>query len=390
MKKIIPYILIVVFALSFFGTAKIVNAGFCITSSGAISGGEVSDKSACKAGETFQEFKPVAPATPPSTTKEICIDNNGANGKTKENCTGKDDRWVQVTDPSTVQPKTLVPASVNTDTKYTPLAPLPGMGMDANGNPIPFDTKSTKENPCAFGQYLDIMIKIFIGISAVLAMLMIVLGGLEYMTSELISSKEHGKERIRNAILGLLIALGAYAILNTINPKLLNKCLDTLPQATIVIKDEPETGIQGKTITTKKGLNLTACDPSQMVYVNIFGSSVEVNKGVSNSLRRINIKWLAMPESTRYKVSSIGGYDCREVTNKPGFWSAHAYGLALDINPNQNPYGSKKITDMPPSFRQLFIEEGWGWGGNWSSVFDTMHFSKFPPNEGGDGELETY
>ena len=79
------------------------------------------------------------------------------------------------------------------------------------------------------------MIKIVIGFAAVLAMVMIVMGGIEYMTSELISSKEEGRERIIHAVLGLLIALGAYLILNTINPQLLNACLDKLPKAEITI-----------------------------------------------------------------------------------------------------------------------------------------------------------
>ena len=79
------------------------------------------------------------------------------------------------------------------------------------------------------------IIKLVLGIAAVLAMVMIVMGGIEYMTTELVSSKESGKETIRNAILGLLIALGAYLILNTINPKLLDACLDKLPEAKITI-----------------------------------------------------------------------------------------------------------------------------------------------------------
>src|SRR3989344_3148463 len=66
------------------------------------------------------------------------------------------------------------------------------------------------------------MIRIFIGLCAVLAVIMIVIGGIEYMTSELVSSKEQGKEKIQGALLGLLIAVGAYALLNTINPDLLN------------------------------------------------------------------------------------------------------------------------------------------------------------------------
>src|SRR3989338_10884168 len=42
----------------------------------------------------------------------------------------------------------------------------------------------------ALGEYLNLMIKIIIGLSAVMAVVMIVIGGMGDMTSELISSKE--------------------------------------------------------------------------------------------------------------------------------------------------------------------------------------------------------
>src|SRR3989344_1074884 len=116
-------------------------------------------------------------------------------------------------------------SSADTDTTYTPLAPLPGLPA------VPYET----DTECPFGNYLNIIIKLIIGIAAVLAMVMIVMGGIEYMTSDLVSSKEAGKDTIINAILGLLIALGAYLILNTINPQLLSVCLDKLPKAVITI-----------------------------------------------------------------------------------------------------------------------------------------------------------
>lgn len=128
-------------------------------------------------------------------------------------------------DPTTVKPE----PKINTDTTYTPLAPLPGLPG------TPFDTLPSDTNPCPFGNYLNIIIKLIIGMSAVLAMVMITMGGVEYMSSELVSGKEAGKETIRNAIFGLLIALSAYLILNTINPQLLSACLDNLPKAEITI-----------------------------------------------------------------------------------------------------------------------------------------------------------
>jgi len=303
-------------------------------------------------------------------------------------------------DPTPLIPITVTEAAVNlktnpnannTDTTYTPLAPLPGF-MDKDGNPIPFPT----DQECAFGKYLNTMIDLIIGLVAVGAVVMIVLGGMEYMTSELISSKEHGKERIRNALLGIIIAIGAYALLYTINPALLEVCT-TLPQVKIVIDDEPESGIQGtgkdkKTITLSKlgggTQQLTACEEGQMVSISLFGSNVRVYKGVALSLQRINAKWQTM--SPQYPVYSVGGYNCRQVKGKSGFWSAHAFGLALDINPETNPFGQEKITDMPDNFVKLFTDESerWGWGGNWTNVKDAMHFSKIPPNEGGNGIVE--
>jgi hypothetical protein len=94
------------------------------------------------------------------------------------------------------------------------------------------------------------MITIFIGICAVLAVVMIVIGGLEYMTSELPGNKEHGKERITGAVFGLILALGAYALLYTINPNLLNSDL-ALPDATVqVIQNFQVAGAQSASFTS--------------------------------------------------------------------------------------------------------------------------------------------
>ncbi len=98
---------------------------------------------------------------------------------------------------------------------YKLLTPLPSMGGNFDGQN--FD--ATKSN--SFSTYLNLMIRLIIGICAVLAMLMIVVGGIEYMTTELVSHKDEGKKRILGAIGGLILALGSYVVLNTINPDLL-------------------------------------------------------------------------------------------------------------------------------------------------------------------------
>ncbi len=111
------------------------------------------------------------------------------------------------------------PAITPSNTNYQLLAPLPDPNK-SNELVREFDTAG------GLGKYLNQIIKIFIGLAAVLSVVMIVVGGLEYMTSELPGLKSEGKERIIHAILGLLIALGAYALLFTINPDLLKSDVD--------------------------------------------------------------------------------------------------------------------------------------------------------------------
>lgn len=128
------------------------------------------------------------------------------------------------------KPPTCTPPSVltsdNCSCTYVLLAPLPEMSPT-------FDP--TGAGGGAFSGYLNIIIKLFIGICAVLAVIMIVVGGIEYMTSELPGLKSEGKDRIIQAILGLLLALGAWTLLNTINPNLLDTSLKSLTAVEIEV-----------------------------------------------------------------------------------------------------------------------------------------------------------
>jgi len=148
--------------------------------------------------------------------------------ETETQCLGRTPpgNWIQTTTPATggmfnqpqavtLPPGPATPASQTTTPKtgYQLLAPLP--------NPDGRQLESFDTTEGGLGKYLNLMIKIFIGLCAVLSVVMIVIGGLEYMTSELAHTKEAGKEKILGALFGLIIALGAYALLYTINPNLL-------------------------------------------------------------------------------------------------------------------------------------------------------------------------
>jgi hypothetical protein len=88
-------------------------------------------------------------------------------------------------------------------------------------------------------------------------------------------------------------------------------------------------------------------------------------------------------ENSGYNIREIGGL-------RRGDPKWHGKGMAIDINPKENPHIQDRNdprwgkTDMPSNIGQMAAKYGLGWGGNWSSSKDTMHFS-YGPNEGGEG-----
>ncbi|MCF3933303.1 M15 family metallopeptidase [Acuticoccus sp. M5D2P5] len=78
-------------------------------------------------------------------------------------------------------------------------------------------------------------------------------------------------------------------------------------------------------------------------------------------------------EAQGYAIRSLGGYNNRKIAGT-NVLSNHAFGNAIDINPGENPMGSKLITDMPANISELAKKHGLGWGGNWTSKKDAMHF----------------
>ena len=81
-------------------------------------------------------------------------------------------------------------------------------------------------------------------------------------------------------------------------------------------------------------------------------------------------------ENSGYKIRSIGGYANRNIAGT-GQKSFHSLGVAIDINPDTNPhlFDGRTVTDMPSNVSAMAAKYGLGWGGNWRTSKDTMHFS---------------
>ena len=75
-------------------------------------------------------------------------------------------------------------------------------------------------------EYLDGVFITTIGIAGILAVLMLVICGVQMMTTGSVSGKTEAKNCIWNAIFGLLLAIGSWILLNTINPLLLRNDAD--------------------------------------------------------------------------------------------------------------------------------------------------------------------
>ncbi|MFQ5558235.1 MAG: M15 family metallopeptidase [Acidimicrobiales bacterium] len=94
------------------------------------------------------------------------------------------------------------------------------------------------------------------------------------------------------------------------------------------------------------------------------------------------------------RANNTSAFNCREIDGRPGVWSQHAYGGAVDINPLVNPWVRGERVDPPEGAAYVdrrvdvpglivagdvvttaFGEVGWGWGGDWDKAKDYQHFS---------------
>jgi hypothetical protein len=94
-------------------------------------------------------------------------------------------------------------------------------------------------------------------------------------------------------------------------------------------------------------------------------------------------------------ADNTSAFNCRHaVGSATGSWSQHAYGLAIDVNPVENPYVLRGRA-LPPAGRRYlersrvrpgmavsggvlvraFESVGWKWGGRWRGSPDYQHFS---------------
>ncbi|MGB8361940.1 MAG: M15 family metallopeptidase [Acidimicrobiia bacterium] len=123
---------------------------------------------------------------------------------------------------------------------------------------------------------------------------------------------------------------------------------------------------------------------SHLVYWNVpysGGRRTLVHEAMIPALNEVAANLAAQAAQGRvYNITSVGAFVPRTIGGSYQV-SRHGMGLAIDINPQQNPYRSdgKLITNMPQWFVDAWTQEGFCWGGYWQGIKDPMHFSWMGP-----------
>ena len=189
----------------------------------------------------------------------------------------------------------------------------------------------------------------------------------------------------------------------------------------IVKDDAVYNRINGKSYKKNDNIGLSSLRYLKMLHVNFNGDyqvgEMIVNKKVASdvmdifrnlcenryqiySMYLIDNFWAGTGSKSDYASIDANNTSafCYRAATGGGNLSKHALGLAIDINPQQNPYVTYKdgkphyshdnakdyvenrssdtphvITKSDRAYK-LFREKGWTWGGSWTSPKDYQHF----------------
>ena len=116
------------------------------------------------------------------------------------------------------------------------------------------------------------------------------------------------------------------------------------------------------------------------------GRPVRLSAPAADALARVAVRLapvLAARPDLRPYLASEGGFLWRRIAGEDRL-SAHAFGIALDLNARHAPYWRwsrlrphPRQQDYPPEIVAAFEAEGFIWGGKWHE-YDLMHFEYRP------------
>jgi hypothetical protein len=127
---------------------------------------------------------------------------------------------------------------------------------------------------------------------------------------------------------------------------------------------------------------------SHLTSVSILGKSISIHKDAYPAFKAVSDELNKSSVAKKYKINTIGAYvfrcnvnastsDRNDLCSDGCVLSAHAFGIAVDINWDENCNGCSNYT-IPMEIVDIFESYGFRWGGRYKSVFgsriDAMHF----------------
>lgn len=125
---------------------------------------------------------------------------------------------------------------------------------------------------------------------------------------------------------------------------------------------------------------------ANLVAVPWPGRQARLSPAAAEALERVSRRLAPVlverPELRPY-LKSEGGFAWRRIAGEDKL-SAHAFGIAIDLNARRAPYWRwsrqrphPRQRDYPPEIVEAFEAEGFIWGGKWHE-YDLMHFEYRP------------
>jgi hypothetical protein len=158
---------------------------------------------------------------------------------------------------------------------------------------------------------------------------------------------------------------------------------EDLRQLTLSFRD-----FENKTRTGRLLVHRDLADEVVRLFQSLYQKGFQIE-------RMVPIEEYGGNDEASMAANNTSAFNCRDATGKPGVFSNHSWGRAIDINPLTNPY-VKGDQVLPPAGRMYldrtrafpgsilkdgfvvreFERAGWIWGGRWTDRQDYQHFEK--------------
>lgn len=226
------------------------------------------------------------------------------------------------------QSTTATPTTSAGSSGFVPLAPISGL-----------TDSGTVNGSNGLANFLNNLYLYAIGIAGIIAVIEIVIGGLEYSVKDSIESHSNGRHRIQQAILGLVLVLSPYVVFSIINPAILNLSLN-LP----ALNTAPtNTGSGGQTPTITQSFykcNGTNCSGAEQLCSLDGGTS---NQLVCTTSSSGGIVKSGVGDTESCPSGQIKQVACNGVKPNQQYTDTSTHTYTCQTNPSDNCQAAKQV-----------------------------------------------